>query len=389
MSKRYLTIFLIITTMALCRTGVLYPDEAAPDPSVRVLIVDDANYITLYIKDPYTIDAADSGKKLLSGPCIETKIVAVKEGLYMRDKQFGVPGVSIKSGDGSKIFVNKKPFRGAIDVLKKPNGKLMVINIIGIEEYLYGVLYNEVSHRWPMEALKAQAIAARTFALYQASQSRSQQYDLRNDIYSQVYSGSDFERWSTKTAVDVTRGKVLVYDNALLPAYYHATCSGGTEDSSVLWKVDIPPLDGVVCDFCRDSKYYRWVKDIPLGSLEKKLKDAGYDIGKIVSVRILSKNKSGRVERLAISDVSGRSMEMAGKDFRQIIGPNELRSVKFDVEVIWGQLLIEGRGWGHGVGMCQWGVYGQARQGKKAEEMLKYYYPGSEIVRIDALKARP
>jgi stage II sporulation protein D len=264
----------------------------------------------------------------------------------------------------------------------------MVINSIQLEDYLYGVLYNEVSHRWPMEVLKAQAIAARTFALYQARQNKLQPYDLRNDIYSQVYSGSDFERRSTTMAVDATKGKVLTYDGDLLPAYFHATCSGATEDSSSLWKVDLPPLDGVVCDFCKESPHYWWIKDIPLWDLEKKLRACGYNIGRISSVKVLSKNKSGRVDRLEIVDASGGTVIMTGKDFRQMVGPNELRGTKFDVSVALGQLIVTGRGWGHGVGMCQWGAYGQAKQGKKADEILKYYYPGSEITALDTIRAK-
>jgi stage II sporulation protein D len=237
-----------------------------------------------------------------------------------------------------------------------------------------------------MEVLKAQAIAARTFALYQARQNKLQPYDLRSDIYSQVYSGSDFERRSTTMAVDATRGKVLTYKGDLLPAYFHATCSGATEDSSSLWKVDIPPLDGVACDFCKESPHQWWIKDIPLWDLEKKMRATGYNIGNIVSVKVLSKNRSERVEKLEIVAEDGGTVIMSGKDFRQMIGPNELRSTKFDVSVALGQLIIRGRGWGHGVGMCQWGAYGQAKQDKSVDEILKYYYPGAEITTIGKLK---
>ena len=349
-------------------------------------IVNDQNFIHLYIKDPYKIYAASSGKVLIKGPCIETKVIFIKEGLLIRDKRFKVTGIRIKADKDSMMYVDKKPFRGAIDIVKKENGKLMVINRVGLEDYLYGVLCHEVSHRWPMEALKAQAIAARTFALYQVKQNRLQPYDLRNDIYSQVYGGSDFEKLSTTKAVDATRGEVLTYKGELLPAYYHAACSGGTESASTLWKVDMPPLGGVPCDFCFGSPYHRWIKDIPLWALQEKLKSGGYKIGKITSVKALSKNASGRVGKLEIRDVSGASVVLTGKDFRQLMGPNEVRSTKFDASVKWGQLLLDGRGWGHGVGMCQWGAFGQAKLGRKAEDIVRYYYPGVEITTIGKIK---
>jgi stage II sporulation protein D len=142
----------------------------------------------------------------------------------------------------------------------------------------------------------------------------------------------------------------------------------------------MPPLRGVACDFCSGSPYHRWIKDIPLWQLRQKLAAAGYKIGSIISVRVLSRNASGRVEKLEIKDVSGASVALSGKDFRQLMGPNEVRSTKFDASVRWGQLLLDGRGWGHGVGMCQWGAFGQSKAGKSAEEILRHYYPGAEIV---------
>jgi stage II sporulation protein D len=385
--KRFVCAIAVLMAVSSSRFCACAPETPAQQaPEVRVLIADGADSVALYIKGRYTITSPASGAVLLSGPQIETRISSAKDGIAMRGRTLDTRAVRISAPADSKIFIDKRPFRGELDVVRKADGKLMVVNVISVEDYLYGVLYNEVSHRWPMEALKAQAIASRTFALYQAKQARLQPYDLRSDVYSQVYSGSDFERRSTRMAVDVTRGKVLVYKGELLPAYYHAACSGGTEDASALWNIDIPPLKGVECDFCRDSKYYRWINNMPLRTVGKRLADAGYKIGSIISIRTLSKNGSGRVERLSITDTEGRSIAVSGKDFRQIIGPNEIRSAKFDVSVVPGQLVIEGRGWGHGVGMCQWGAFGQAKAGKKADEILGYYYPGAEVTTIGALK---
>jgi stage II sporulation protein D len=297
-------------------------------------------------------------------------------------------GISGRAEGKAKIYVGGRLFRGDVDIVRKENNKLMLINHIGLEDYLYGVLYHEVSHRWPMEALKAQAIAARTFALYQARQNKMQPYDLRSDIYSQVYGGSASERWSTTMAVNATKGEVLVYNGDLLPAYYHATCAGSTEDAANLWKVDIPPLKGVICNFCVKSPYYKWTKEIPLWSLEGKLRENGYKIDKIASVSILSRNKSGRVDKMEIKDNAGVSILLTGKDFRQIMGPNESRSTKFEISIKYGSLMIEGHGWGHGVGMCQWGAFGMASQGKKAEDILKFYYPGAEIAAIESIKSK-
>lgn len=353
---------------------------------IRVAIVDDKDSIYISLKGKYKIYALGSERVVMEGPFLNANVSVSKEGMEIGKKEVKLNGVRVKVAKDSNIYVDSRRFRGDIDIVKKENAKFMVINYIALDDYLYGVLYHEVSHRWPMEALKAQAIAARTFALHQARQSKLQPYDLRSDIYSQVYGGRSSERWATTKAVRLTRDKVLTYNGALLPAYYHATCGGYTEDASNLWSVDLVPLKGVKCDFCKYSPHYKWTKEIGLGNLEDKLKSNGYKIGKISSVTVLSKNLSGRVDKIEIKDDAGVSIVLTGKDFRQIIGPNELRSTKFDPSIRWGNLIVNGLGWGHGVGMCQWGAYGMSKRGKKCEEILKYYYPGAEITTIDKLK---
>jgi stage II sporulation protein D len=201
-----------------------------------------------------------------------------------------------------------------------------------------------------------------------------------------MYGGRTSEKWATTRAVNLTKGKVLALNSYLIPSYYHATCGGHTEDASNLWNINLPCLKGVACDFCKSSPHYKWTKEISPIALEDKLKDGGYKIGKVVSVVVLSKNGSGRVDKLEIKDDAGASVVLTGKDFRQLMGPNELRSTKFEASLKWNNLVLNGFGWGHGVGMCQWGAFGLARKGKKAEEILAYYYPGIEVTTLDKLK---
>ena len=388
MSKRAGLILALIFAM-LYGAGPVSALEAENDQIVvRVSIMDDKPSVYLSVKDSYEIYAINSDRVLMSGPRLATKMSGTKDGLMVGAKELKMGGIRVSAKGKAKIYVSGRLFRGDVVIIRKENNKLMVINHIGLEDYLYGVLYHEVSHRWPMEVLKAQAIAARTFALYQARQNKMQPYDLRSDIYSQVYGGSTSERWSTTMAVNATKDKVLVYDGDLLPAYYHATCAGSTEDSSSIWKISIPPLKGVVCNFCSQSPHYKWTKEIPLWSIEEKLRENGYKVGKIMSIAILARNKSGRVDKMEIKDNAGVSIVLTGKDFRQMIGPNELRSTKFDLSVKFGSLVIDGYGWGHGVGMCQWGAFGMASQGKKADEILRLYYPGAEIAAIDTIRSK-
>ncbi len=356
------------------------------DTLVRVLIMDDRNSLKLSLKSRYELTASNPEHIIMEGPSLSADVSVTKDGILIGKREIKAGGISVKVEPDGNVYVDGRRFRGSVGIIRKDNGKLMVINHLPLDEYLYGVLYHEVSHRWPMEALKAQAITARTFALYQIRQNKAQPYDLRSDIYSQVYGGRTSEKWSTTTAVDKTKGQILTYRADIFPTYYHATCGGYTEDAANLWNIDLVPLKGVPCNFCSDSPHYRWTKNILLWALEDKLKENGYKLGKISTVTILSKNKSGRVDKIEIKDNAGTSIILTGKDFRQMLGPNDVSSTKFDLSIRWGSLVLDGLGWGHGVGMCQWGAYGMARNGKRCEEILKYYYPGAEISTIDKIK---
>lgn len=358
-------------------------DSAPSKTMLRICVIDQKEKVYLVLKCAYKIYEINSDRVVMEGPRLRTNVTAAKNVIQIGRKELKFTGIRIRPSRDSSVYIDGRRFRGDIDIMRREDGKLLVINNIDTENYLYGVLYHEVSHRWPMEVLKAQAITARTFALYQKAGNTLQPYDLRSDIYSQVYGGSGSEKWATTKAVNLTKDKFLSYEGRIFPAYYHATCAGHTEDAANLWNIDLPPLKGVVCDFCKKSPHYNWTAEIPLWKLKNKLKDSGYGIGRISSLNILSKDMSGRNEKIEIKDESGVSVIMTAKDFRQMLGPNEVRSTRFSATVKWGRLVLKGMGWGHGVGMCQWGAFGQARKGKKCEEILRYYYPGSEITTVD------
>lgn len=375
---------LISITFAL---GNIYAAALDDKPVIlRVCVMDNKSSIYLTLKGAYKMYEINTDRIVAEGPRLRGTVKGVKGGLVIGKRELKIAGVRIKTNKDSDIYLDGRRFRGGIDIIKKDDLKLFAVNHIKLEDYLYGVLYHEVSHRWPMEVLKAQAIASRTYAVYQKRENKLQPYDLRSDIYSQVYGGRTSEKWATNRAVDLTKNKVLAYGGKILPAYFHATCAGYTEDASNLWKVDLAPLKGVACNFCKASPHYRWVKDIPLWKIGDALNNNGYKVGDIEGIDILSRNRSGRIDRLEIKDKAGVSVVLTGKDFRQIMGPNNIRSANFDVSVKWGKALLHGRGWGHGVGMCQWGAYGMARKGKSAEDILKYYYPGAEITTVDKLQ---
>ena len=136
--------------------------------------------------------------------------------------------IEIHSDQSADLHVNRKPFRGYISIHREENEKLLVVNHLNVESYLYGVLFHEVGSWWPMAALRAQAVASRTYALYKKEERRGKLFDMYPDQSSQMYGGANSERARSKRAVDETRGEALTFDGEIFPTFYHATCGGLT-----------------------------------------------------------------------------------------------------------------------------------------------------------------
>ena len=217
-------------------------------------------------------------------------------------------------------------------------------------------------------------------SIYKMDLSHHSDYDVTNDIYSQVYGGKDSERYRTGLAVERTNAVVLTYQDKILPAYFHATCAGMTEDSKELWGTDIPPLRGVPCMFCQDSPHLHWKKNLRLRDIQLGLNKHEKKIGLIKSIVIADRDRSERIKTLKITDRDSKEITIAGKDFREMIGPNDLKSNNYDITMQGYYVNFVGKGWGHGVGLCQWGARGMAQQQFNYKQILAYYYPGSEMM---------
>lgn len=346
-----------------------------------MLIADAQRTARLTIKGGYTLKALPSLQPIKSGKALNgVTLEAVPGGIKIGAEVFAVRGFRAEPATPRDLYFNKSRFRGVIDVrLDAQTNTLFAVNTLDIEGYLYGVLHHEVAHWWPMQALKAQAIAARTYALYQAEVNKAQPYDLKSSTASQVYGGSTIERFRTKRAVDQTAGRVLRYKGKLFPAYFHATCAGLTAGASELWKIDLPPLaGGVKCDYCKISPHYYWHAKVPLSEIEEKMNKNGRPIGQLLKIEQISQTPSGRIGSLRITGTVSETV-MAAKDFRIWVGGDRIRSTFFSVDLKDDMAEFHGQGWGHGVGLCQWGTLGQALLGKTHQEILQFYYPGAEL----------
>jgi len=368
------------------------PNGFSQTAQVRVAVMKDAERIEISIKGKYEIlnpathDILRKGRKLKKAKITEDKGLIQVEGKNTFLKKIRlVARRNIEISFGGK----KKRYRGSLDIILMENKKFLVVNIIELEKYVKGVLYHEVSHHWPLAVLKAQAVAARTYVLYQKSANETSEYDVTSDIYSQVYGGRNSERFRTNIAVNRTKAQVLIYQNKILPAYYHSNCGGHTEDVKELWKHNLPPLRGVECGYCQLSPNYRWKKNFQSKVIQEKLNKNGYSIGLIENISIKKRTESQRVQSLEITSRDGNKFKISGKDFRQIVGPNNLKSNFYDITMKGFFFDVYGKGWGHGVGMCQWGAHKMSRKRFNYKEILQFYYPGANITRwifIDGFK---
>lgn len=276
---------------------------------------------------------------------------------------------------GARLYLAIRPYRGVLEVRRTPAGRLTVINELDLEEYLYGVLRMEVDPRWPPDALRAQAVAARTLALYSLNRFAAEGYDVRATTDSQVYGGVGAEDPRTTAAVEATRGQILTYEGRPIFAAYHSDSGGHTEASELVWGGRYAYLRPVADPYTAAQP---WTLRLTLSALEDQLRRAGRGGGGVLGVEVAEVTPSGRVAYVRVA-TGGGALTLRGTELRTILGAETMKSTLFTVRVIPGEVPVvefAGRGSGHGVGMSQWGARGQALLGRSYDEILRYYYTG-------------
>ncbi|HVZ81959.1 MAG TPA: SpoIID/LytB domain-containing protein [bacterium] len=359
--------------------------EVAPGPDVppltiRVAIVVKHSSVKLQAPEEFQLSGFPwSTPTFRSGGKSYREIVLTSDRLYS-GRAFIRP-----SGEGM-IRVDGKNFNGSIEVVEAGKGLLTVINELPFEDYVMGVLAGEVPGNGPAEALKAQAIAARTFAFLNRLQAREkgQPYDLENTALFQMYQGSDRVTEPIRRAVLSSRGEILTYRNKPIEAFFHSNCGGRTADASTVWFQDRPYLRSVPCSFGDHGVHFHWSAEVPMDDLVQKLRGAGVELSDIAGLTVLSRDEGNRILKLAIRDGDGTVKEMKGSTFRMAIGPDVIRSTRFEVRIGDSMVRFTGKGWGHGVGLCQEGAFGMAQKGYSAFDILRYYYRGVMVERMES-----
>jgi stage II sporulation protein D len=349
-------------------------------PHLRVLLTRNISRVAVSGPSGWTVKDSLSGRVIERG--LGDLAMTLRGGrLVLNGRPIGVTSCLVAS-DGGTLTVDGQRYRGRIQVLAKPPG-LMVVNELSIEDYLYGVVPREMSWLWHPEALMAQAVASRTYALYIRDKQRlaGSDYDLEATTASQVYGGLDAEKEQTRQAVDRTRGRVLTYQGKLIIAYFHATSGGSTESALNVWGVDIPYLKGVSDEFSSLLPDHVWEHRVSLAEMTKLFRSIVPGLGPIRDIRAGKTSPSGRILSFTLVWDGGHKV-LPGNLFRLTLGPTLLKSTRFDMVSKNGFVIFKGTGYGHGVGMSQWGAHRMAQAGYSCEAILAHYYTGVSLMQV-------
>ncbi len=305
---------------------------------------------------------------------------------------------------GGTLVVRGQPYRGELRIQQAPGGGLTLVNRLDMETYLLGVVPREIG-RFDLdiyEAIKAQAVAARTYAYTYLGRRAQQGFDVYATVEDQVYGGASAENETVNRAVRETSGEILAYNGRPITAYYHSTCAGHTAAIEEVWNnapvpylVAVRDVDPAGQAYDRSSSRFswtvRWTHDQLAGILNRTLADSlrGRRIGRIDDMRVTERTPSGRVRALRLQTDAG-SFTLGKDRIRWLLRPTAettLNSSKFDIALTRGggrvtEIVATGGGWGHGIGMCQVGAMGRARAGQDYRTILGTYYPGTVIQRL-------
>jgi len=401
------------------------PDDAAwgalAEQRIRVGLAPSTADVVVSGRGPFTVTVySGATQRLSSAAGDEWVLEGAGPGLRARSSAGGsfeiADGtVRMRTDDSAAMVVNGTAYRGEIEVYPAAAGSLAVVNVVGIESYLRGVVPGEIGKRPPedMEAVKAQAVAARTYAAASSGARAGGDFDVFSTTGDQLYQGIDSEDAVCDQAVFETAGVVLTFDGAPAFAYFHSSCGGRTEARHEVWELDELPYLKAVWDtegggsdlsgsWCRGASSFPWTESWTGEEIARLAREelprvastpVREPVGDVVGLEVTARTPAGRVRWLEVRTTSGTYRVLADRVRRLLRRPDTggiLRSAWFDLDVetdagVVSRVTATGRGNGHGVGMCQHGALAMARDGRSYEEILAHYYPGTEIARLSDL----
>jgi stage II sporulation protein D len=253
--------------------------------------------------------------------------------------------------------------------------------VVELEDYVQGVIKDEIPPGWPAEAAKAMAVIARTYAAYQMEQQAGNLFHVRSTTASQMYGGATGEDPRTTWAVQVTRGQVLVFGGRPISAFYHSCSGGATEDASDIFGLNFDMIVGVEDPFSGACPHALWVQRLTARQIEEALRRAGHAVGRVTGFQDLVRSRTGRILQIAVQHSAG-TLVLEGRRLREALGNEVIRSMDVEISADAQGFTFVGRGWGHGVGLSQWGAKEMADLAYSYRDILKFYYPLADIGRM-------
>lgn len=418
-----LALFSLCAAASLVSCRALGPSPAAADeaePLVRVRIRADADQVAVSGPAMIRVTDEEGGTDIMNGPLTLSAWPDKTRGVRVTDARgtmWSIPsGVTLSAvdeggrPDPTPLHVDDARYVGSLFIRpsRSSNGRLDAINITPIEPYLAGVISKELYPRWPEETFCVQAVCARSYALHQSRRARSsgRDFDLEATTADQVFPGLT-EHIAANHAVRRTRGIVLSYRGSVLRTYYSSTCGGRTANARDVWGTGdgveynrLAPLQAHARDIaCQESPLFRWEVRRSIDDLSRRLHAWGEAnrmtiarLGRIIAIRIAHENDQGRPSRFEVRDDLGRTYTLSAERFRvaanfpveglpAIERATRVHSSDVAVRIDGDSVVLSGRGFGHGVGMCQFCAKGLSDQGMDWRTMLKSFYPGASFDR--------
>jgi len=372
----------IIILLSLVTVVLSWPESnrinaAVLDETIRIAIVKSASEVT--VAGDGLLVTNEAGAALAMS--LPATIKYVKDGLLAEGKLYRRLSFSAPSA----VYVNNKPYRGLAELSVADRG-ILVVNQLPLEEYLVGLINCEISSAWPIEAVKAQAVIARTYALNRKKSRINSSYHLESSVIDQVYEGCLVEDSRARRAVFETEGEVLTYGGGIIQAFYHSSCGGRTEASENVWGASLPYLKGVECQYCLTSPTATiWEYKLAVNEIEERLRAGGHKLSGLYEIKPGAVNSRGRLKQVVLLASKG-SVAISGDQFRKAVGYGVIKSTRFTVKSSKGEVSFSGSGNGHGVGLCQWGAKQRALDGFGCGEILSYYYPGTMLKKFSDVR---
>ena len=371
--------------------GLTLPD------AVRVALTNNpVAQVEITVDGPYTMTADSTQAATLKGSGFKATISALTNGFRVGRQSVGGTTLEVVPEHSPGIWVADRQYRGRVRLARQRGGKIVIVNVVGLEDYVASVVDGEMPAAFPDAARQAQAIAARSYVLYQLRGSQpSPLFDVFASTRSQNYGGYQYrgrdgrrfaaESESSRHAAHQTAGIICLCDGQPFCTYYTAVCGGRTVGGAAVFGDESAALAPVDCPWCQDAELFRWTQEVPLSEvvsrLQRFLGGQGRPFGVLASIRRTSRSDAIREPTFEVSD-GNRRYRLSAFDLRRQLNPSKVPSYQFEAKIADGVLVLEGRGHGHGVGLCQLGARGMGEAGSGPLAILHHYYPGAEVVRL-------